>query len=126
MIHASTSDNLLDKFISEYQEDFDITLEDVMSSFLGMGIKHNKRDLPIHLDKYIQETLAYYKAAVTKFLKQKQVPMQPGIKLELEDCLERPDPVKQKVYRLFVAKLRFASWVQHTGVLRQHCMHRVG
>ncbi len=58
MIHASTSDDLRDKFMSEYQEDFYITLEDVMSSFLGMGIKHNKRDLPIHLDKYIQETLA--------------------------------------------------------------------
>ncbi len=25
MIHASTSDDLRDKFISEYQEDFDIT-----------------------------------------------------------------------------------------------------
>ncbi len=45
MIHASTSDNLRDKFLSEYQEDFDITLEDVMSSFLGMEIEHIKRDL---------------------------------------------------------------------------------
>ncbi len=38
MIHALTSDNLRDKFTSKYQEDFDITLEDVMSSFLGMEI----------------------------------------------------------------------------------------
>ncbi len=50
MIHVSTSDDLRDKFISEYQEDFDITLEGVMSSFHGMEIKHNKRDLTFHLD----------------------------------------------------------------------------
>jgi hypothetical protein len=42
MIHVSTSDNLRDKFISKYQEDFDITLEDVMSSFLGKEIEHNE------------------------------------------------------------------------------------
>jgi hypothetical protein len=73
MIHVSTSYNLCDKFIREYQADVDITLGDVMSSFLGMEIEHNKWDLTIRLDMYIQETLAYYKAAVTKFLKQKQV-----------------------------------------------------
>ncbi len=49
-----------------------------------MEIEHNKRDLTIHLDTYIQETLAEYKAAVTKLLKPKQVLTQPGIMLELE------------------------------------------
>jgi hypothetical protein len=57
MIHASTSDALLNQFISEYQADFDIMLEDVMSFFLGMEIEHNKRDPTIHLDTYIQESL---------------------------------------------------------------------
>ncbi len=40
MIHASTSDALWDQFIGEYQADFrvNITLEDVMSCFLGMEI----------------------------------------------------------------------------------------
>ena len=85
MIHAATSDELRDQFILEYKEDFDITLEDVMSTFLGMEIEHNKENLTIHLDKYIQNTLVEYKAAVTKFLEPKQVPMQPGIMLELED-----------------------------------------
>ncbi len=45
MIHVSTRDNLRDKFISEYQKDFDTTFEDVVSLFLGMEIEHNKRDL---------------------------------------------------------------------------------
>ena len=45
MIHASTSDDLRDQFIREYQADFDITLEDVMSSLLGMEIEHTKRNL---------------------------------------------------------------------------------
>ena len=52
-----------------------------MSSLLGMEIEHNKENLAIHLDTYIQETLAY-NATVTNFLKQKQVPMQPGIMLD--------------------------------------------
>jgi hypothetical protein len=57
MIYASTSDDLRN-FIREYKAGFDITLEDVMSSFLGMENEHKKRDLVTHLDTYIQETLA--------------------------------------------------------------------
>ena len=84
-----------------------------MSSLLGMDIEHNKKNLTIHLDTYIQETLAEYKATVTKFLKPKQVQMQPGITLELGDCPESSDPVKQKIFRSFAAKLQFAaSWVR--------------
>jgi hypothetical protein len=79
LIHAATSDDLSDKFICEYQANFDITVEDVIFSFLGMEIEHSKRNLTIHLDTCIQKTLAEYKAAVTKFLKPKQVPMQPGV-----------------------------------------------
>ena len=68
MIHSSTSDDLRDQFIREYQADFDITQENVSSTFLGMEIEHNKRNLTIHLDTYIRETLAEYKTTVTKFL----------------------------------------------------------
>ncbi len=46
-----------------------------------MKIEQNKPYLTIHRDAYIQETLAEYKTVVTKFLKLKQVPMQPGITL---------------------------------------------
>jgi hypothetical protein len=113
MIHAATNDNLRDQFIREYKADFDITLEDVMTSFLGMEIEHNKKDIAIHLDTYVRETLDEYKMAVSKFLKPKKVPMQPGVMLEQEDCPETPDPVKQKVYRSFVAKLQFAApWIR--------------
>ncbi len=57
-----------------------------MSSFLEMEIEHNKGDLTVHLDTYIQEILPKYKATVTKFLKLKQVSMQRGVMLELKDC----------------------------------------
>ena len=77
-----------------------------------MEIEHNKGNLTILLDTYIQETLAEYKATVSKFLKPKQVPTQPGVMLELEDCPVSPDPVRQKMYRSFETKLQFAaSWV---------------
>jgi hypothetical protein len=48
MIHAATNDNLRDQFIIEYKADFDITLGDVMTSFLGMEIEHKKKDIAIH------------------------------------------------------------------------------
>jgi hypothetical protein len=35
--------------------------------------------------------------------------MQPGVMLEQDYCPETPDQVKQKVYRLFVAKLQYAA-----------------
>ena len=83
-----------------------------MSSFLGMEIEDSNGNLMIHLDTYIQETLAEYKTTVSKFLKPKQVPMQPENKLEIEDCPKIPDLVRQKMYRSFVAELHFAaSWV---------------
>ena len=87
MTHATTNDELRDQFIREYKADFNITLEDVLSSFLRMEIEHNKKDLVIHLDTYVQETLTEYKAAVSTFLKPKKVPVQPGIMLEQDDCL---------------------------------------
>ncbi len=52
-----------------------------MSSFLGMELEHNKYDFTFLSDTSIQETLAEYKASLTKFLKPKQMPMQPGIML---------------------------------------------
>ena len=38
-LRAMRLDELRDQFIRKYQADFDITLEDVMSSFLGMEIE---------------------------------------------------------------------------------------
>ena len=38
-------------------------------------------------------------------LKPKNVLMQPGVMLEYQDCPETPDPLKQKVYRSFVANV---------------------
>ncbi len=40
IMDASTSDALRDQNISKYHADFDITLADVMSSFVGMEIEH--------------------------------------------------------------------------------------
>jgi hypothetical protein len=38
-------------------------------------------------------------------LKLKNVLMKPGVMLEYQDCPETPDPLKQEVYRSFVAKV---------------------
>ena len=132
-IHAATSDELRDQFIREYREDFDINLEDVLSTFLGMEIEHNKENLAIHLDKYIQETLAEYKAAVTMILKPTQVPMKLGICWSLNtvqralimrgrsftDRLRRSSNLQQHGYNVILRSLHH-SW--HDSVLPQvHC-----
>jgi hypothetical protein len=39
--------------------------------------------------------------------------MQPGLVLDKEDCQEAPDLVKQKFFRMMVAKIRcLAHWVR--------------
>ena len=41
------------------------------------------------------------------------VPMSPGLVLDNRDCPELPDPIKQKHYRSFTAKVQFAAyWVR--------------
>jgi hypothetical protein len=113
MVHVSTSEKLKLDFIAEYKGGFEITCEDLMTSFLGMEVEQNKSSIRLHLDIYIQDTLLEYKAAIKKFVKPKQVPMQPGIVLEHDMCQETPDPREQKVYSSFVAKLQFAaSWIR--------------
>ncbi len=85
----------------------------MMISFLGMEVEQDKSSISLQLDNYIHDTLSEYKAAIKKFVKPKQEPMQPGIVLEHDLCPETPDPRKQKVYRSFVGKLQFAaSWIR--------------
>jgi hypothetical protein len=113
MAHASTSEKLKQEFIAEYKGDFQITYDDLMTSFLGMEVEQDQDSIRLHLDSYIQDTLSEYKAVIKKFVKPKQVPMQPGLVLEHDMCPETPDPREQKVYRSFVAKLQFAaSWIR--------------
>ncbi len=48
-----------------------------------------------HLDSYIQEVLTEYKEYIKKALRQKRVPMSPGLVLDNEDCPLTPVPQKQ-------------------------------
>ncbi len=108
MVHASTSEKLKLDFITEYKGDFEITCQDLMT-FLGREIEQDKSSIHLHLDNYIQDTVSEYKAAIKKFVKPKQVPMQPGVVLKHDVCPETPDQREQKVYSSFVAKLQFAA-----------------
>jgi hypothetical protein len=109
MIHASTSEEMKQQFITEYTRDFEITLEETMTSFLGLEIEQGPRGINLHLDTYIQEIIDEYGTYFRKSLKPKKVPMQPGVVLDGTDCPETPDPRDQKIYRSIVAKLQFAS-----------------
>ena len=113
MIHASTSDALKQEFILEYTCDFDITLEENLTSFLRMEIEQGPKGINIHLDTYIKETIEEYQKYVKTALKPKKVPMQPGVILDSHDCPEVPDPLEQKIFRSITAKLQFGStWVR--------------
>ncbi len=86
MVHVSTSEKLKQDFIAEC--DFQITCDDLTTSFLCMEVEQDKNSICLHLDYYIQDTLSEYKAAIKKFVKPKQVPMQPGVVLEHDQCPE--------------------------------------
>jgi hypothetical protein len=49
MNHASTSDALLDQLINEYNCDFEIPFENVMSLFLGMEIEQSHNRMAIEI-----------------------------------------------------------------------------
>ena len=72
MIHAATNDYLRDQVIRECKADFNITFEDVVTTFLRMEIELNKKDIAIHHYTHVRETLDGYKMAVSKFLKSKK------------------------------------------------------
>ena len=86
-----------------------------MDSFQGLEVEQSEHGIKLHLDTYVTELLEEYCEYHRKFLKPKKVPMQPGLVLQVdkEDCPEAPDPVKQKFYRMMVAKIQFlAHWVR--------------
>ncbi len=57
MIHASTSEELKRKFIKEYKSDFEITCEDIMTSFLGMEVEQDEKSIKLHLDTTFKRSL---------------------------------------------------------------------
>ena len=84
-----------------------------MKTFLGMEAEQDNKTIKLHLDHYVHEMLAEYKDYIEKALRPKRVQISPGVILRPEDCPEVPDPLKQKYYRSFVAKLQFAaSWIR--------------
>ena len=82
MIHASTSEKLKREFIREYTRDFNITLEENITSFLRIEIKQGPDWIDINLDTYIREIIEEYQKYVRTALKPKKVPMQPGVMLD--------------------------------------------
>ncbi len=49
-----------------------------MTSFLGMEVEQDEKSIKLHLETYVQEIFEEYKSTIKKFVKPKQVPMQPG------------------------------------------------
>ena len=58
-----------------------MTLEETMTSFLGLEIEQGPQGIDVHLDTYIQEAIDEYGTYFKKPLKPKKVPMQPGVVL---------------------------------------------
>jgi hypothetical protein len=65
--------------------------------------------IKLHLNSYVQEVLAEYKAYIKKALLQKRVSMIPGIVLTNKDAPILPDQHKQKYHQSFTTKLQFAA-----------------
>jgi hypothetical protein len=70
-----------------------------MQSLLGFELEQLDGCMKIRLDTYIHELIAEYQLMQPKFLKQKKVPMSPGLVQETCDCPDTPGPLLQKQYR---------------------------
>ena len=80
MKHVPTAKYLLDEFLEKYSREFEITGgHHLMESFIGLDVEQSRSKISLHLDSYIQETLDIYKEhPVTKMIRPKATPMQPG------------------------------------------------
>ncbi len=65
-----------------------------MKTFLGMEVEQSGKTNQSHLDCYIQQVLAEYKAYIKKMLRPKKVPISPGVILNPEDVPKLPDQRK--------------------------------
>ena len=107
-----------DAFLALYKKDFNITGGTKMETFLGMVVEQSsksikiQRAIKIHLDNYVKDVVAEYAENIKKALRPKKVPISQGVAFKAEDAPELPDPLRQKYYRSFVAKLQFAAkWI---------------
>ena len=108
-----TSMKLKEEFERLYSADFEYTGGNLMTSFLGLEVEQLGTGIHLHLDTYVQELIEEFGIMHRKFVKPKTVPMSPGLVLDNNDCPELPNPIKQKHYRSFVAKVQFAAyWVR--------------
>ncbi len=74
-----------------------------------MVVEQSDKSIRIHLDNYVKYVVAEYAEYIKKVLRPKKAPISPGVAFKAEDVPELPDPLEQKFYRLFVAKLPFAA-----------------
>ena len=85
----------------------------LMDRFIGLSVEQTKNHIAIHLDRYIEETLEEYQKLISKSLRPKSTPMQPGNTLSSADCPDVPEKRRQAIYRSMVARLQFAAtWVR--------------
>ena len=112
-MHIYSCDAMKDEFLALYKKDFDITGGTKMETFLGMVVEQSSKSIKIHLDNYVKDVVAEYAVYIKKPLRPKKVPISPGVAFKPEDVSELPDPLRQKYYSSFVAKLQFAAkWIQ--------------
>ncbi len=110
-MQVSTSEALLNEFMQQkYMANFNIASGSIMETFLSMEVRKTKPGIDLHLDHYIQETLAGYNAFIKKTLRPKKVPTSSGVILSTVPCPEVADPRKQNFCQSCVAKLWFA-WI---------------
>ena len=108
-----TKTSLLDEFLAKYSREFKITGGKPMDRFLGLSVEQSEKEISLHLDQYVAETLEEYQKFVTKTLRPKITPMQPGNVLHPEDSPLVPDKKRQAVYRSMVARLQYAAtWIR--------------
>ncbi len=104
----ATFQKLKDKFEALCLVGFNVTGGGIMIT--GLEEEQTYVGISLHLDTWTKELIEEYQNIHKKFIKQKYVPMSPGLVLNKEDCPEHPDPIKQKHYRSTVAKIQFAAY----------------
>ena len=88
MMHIYSCDAMKNEFLALYKNDFEITGDNKIETYLGMVVEQNDKSIKIHLDNYVKDIVAEYSEYIQKSLRPKKVPVSPSVAFKAEDAPE--------------------------------------
>ena len=103
IIFGATNKNLCECFAKDMQNEFEMSMMEELTFFLGLQVKQNKNGIFINQEKYIKDMMKKFEISAVKEM---ATPMSPTTKLDKD---ERGKYVNQKLYKGMIGSLCYLT-----------------